>query len=699
MTVVRAALVQTTWTGDKESMIDKHEEYAREAAAQGAQVICFQELFYGPYFCQVQDSQFYEYAEAVPGPTTERFQALAKELRLVIVLPVYEREEPFLYNTAAVIDADGSYLGKYRKQHIPHVGGFWEKFYFRPGNGGYPVFDTAVGKVGVYICYDRHFPEGWRALGLNGAQIVFNPSATSRGLSEYLWSIEQPAAAVANEYYVGAINRVGIEDLGDDDFYGQSYFVDPEGNYVGDKGDAHKPELIVRDLDLDLIQTVRERWAFYRDRRPDAYDDLVTSVTTLISGGTDRLRDRSGQGRRPRRRRDHRRRRRSRQHRPRQRPREHRRHRDRRDRQVRRSPAGSTATPTWSCRSAGPTPRTPSRPARRAAAWGGTTTIIDFAVQRTGERVQDGLAAWHEKAAGNCAIDYGFHQILGGVDDDSLKAMDELVADGITSFKLFMAYPGVFYSDDGQILRAMQQARENGALIMMHAENGMAIDVLVAQALARGETDPINHGLTRPWETEEEATHRAIMLARLTGAPLYVVHMRAKQAVATLAEARDEGYNVFGETCPQYLYLSLEEQLGAPGFEGAKWVCTHPAAVPRRGPPGRAVALPAHRRPQRGQHRPLPVLHEGAEGARHRRLLQDPQRDRVGRAPDGPALPGRRRRARSPSSAGSSSAPPPRPGCSASTAARASSRRAPTPTSSSTTRRATRASGTRRPTT
>jgi dihydropyrimidinase len=211
-----------------------------------------------------------------------------------------------------------------------------------------------------------------------------------------------------------------------------------------------------------------------------------------------------------------------------------------------------------------------------AAAWGGTTTIIDFAVQRTGERVQDGLAAWHEKAAGNCAIDYGFHQILGGVDDDSLKAMDDLVADGITSFKLFMAYPGVFYSDDGQILRAMQQARENGSLIMMHAENGMAIDVLVAQALARGDTDPIHHGLTRPWETEQEATHRAIMLARLTGAPLYIVHMSAKQAVQTLAEARDQGFNVFGETCPQYLYLSLEEQLGAPGFEGAKWVCSTP---------------------------------------------------------------------------------------------------------------------------
>jgi dihydropyrimidinase len=211
-----------------------------------------------------------------------------------------------------------------------------------------------------------------------------------------------------------------------------------------------------------------------------------------------------------------------------------------------------------------------------AAAWGGTTTIIDFAVQRTGERVQDGLAAWHAKADGNCAVDYAFHQIVGGVDDDALKAMDELVAEGVTSFKLFMAYPGVFYSDDGQILRAMQRAADNGSMIMMHAENGTAIDVLVQQALARGETDPVNHGLTRPWETEEEATHRAIMLARLTGAPLYIVHMSAKQAVETLARHRAEGYNVFGETCPQYLYLSLEEQLGAPGFEGAKWVCSTP---------------------------------------------------------------------------------------------------------------------------
>ena len=276
MTTVRAALVQATWTGDKESMISHHEEQARLAAADGAQVICFQELFYGPYFCQVQDSGYYEYAEPVPGPTTERFARLAGELGLVMVLPVYEQEQPgLLYNTAAVIDADGSYLGKYRKHHIPDLHGFWEKFYFRPGTGGYPVFDTAAGKIGVYICYDRHFPEGWRALGLNGAQIVFNPSATSAGLSNYLWKLEQPAAAVANEYYVGAINRVGTEPLGDDDFYGTSYFVDPEGQLVGDAGSRTKGELIIRDLDLSLIGTVRDRWAFYRDRRPDSYGDLT----------------------------------------------------------------------------------------------------------------------------------------------------------------------------------------------------------------------------------------------------------------------------------------------------------------------------------------------------------------------------------------------------------------------------------------
>jgi dihydropyrimidinase len=212
-----------------------------------------------------------------------------------------------------------------------------------------------------------------------------------------------------------------------------------------------------------------------------------------------------------------------------------------------------------------------------AAAFGGTTTIIDFAVQRMGEDVHDGLAAWHQKADGNCAVDYGFHQIIGGVDDASLKAMSDLTLnEGVTSFKLFMAYPGVFYSDDGQILRAMQRAADLGATIMMHAENGPAIDVLVAQALERGETDPRYHSLTRPVEMEEEATHRAIMLAKVAKAPLYIVHMSAKEAVDAVARARHLGANVFGETCPQYLYLSLEEHLSKAGFEGAAYVCSTP---------------------------------------------------------------------------------------------------------------------------
>jgi dihydropyrimidinase len=212
----------------------------------------------------------------------------------------------------------------------------------------------------------------------------------------------------------------------------------------------------------------------------------------------------------------------------------------------------------------------------RAACWGGTTTIIDFAIQKYGERVMDSLSAWHEKAAGQCAVDYGFHQIIGEVNDDSLKAMKGLMDEGISSYKLFMAYPGVFYSDDAQIFRAMRVGADTGLMTMMHAENGPAIDAMVSELLAQGKTDPYYHGVARAWQMEEEATHRAIMLANLTNAPLYVVHVSAKQAVEQLAAARDAGQNVFAETCPQYLYLNMEEQLGAGGFEGAKWVCSTP---------------------------------------------------------------------------------------------------------------------------
>jgi N-carbamoylputrescine amidase len=275
--IVRAALVQSSWTGDKGSMIETAVSLAREAAAQEARVLCFQELFYGPYFCQVQDPLYFSLTEPVPGgPTTELMCKLARELNMVLVVPVFEEEQPGVYyNTAFVVDADGTYLGKYRKTHIPQVHGFLEKYYFRPGNLGYPVFHTAVGTIGVYICYDRHFPEGWRALGLAGARIVFNPSATSRSLSQYLWSLEQPAAAVANEYFVGAINRVGVEPLGDDDFYGSSYFVDPRGQIVGEAAPDDSNAVVVQDLDMDLLVQVRQTWAFYRDRNPAAYLSLV----------------------------------------------------------------------------------------------------------------------------------------------------------------------------------------------------------------------------------------------------------------------------------------------------------------------------------------------------------------------------------------------------------------------------------------
>ncbi|MBW1878049.1 MAG: acyltransferase [Deltaproteobacteria bacterium] len=260
----------------KEAMFQKHIPYIEQAGEQGVQILCLQEIFNGPYFCPSQDPRWYASAEAVPGPTVERLVPYAKKYKMVIVVPIYEKaQRGVYYNTAAVIDADGTYLGKYRKQHIPQVAGFWEKFFFRPGNGGYPVFKTRYATIGVYICYDRHFPEGARCLGLNGAEIVFNPSATVAGLSQYLWKLEQPAHAVANGYYVGAINRVGTEppwNIGK--FYGTSYFVNPRGQFVAE-GSEDGDELVIGDLDLEMIDEVRNTWQFYRDRRPDAYDELV----------------------------------------------------------------------------------------------------------------------------------------------------------------------------------------------------------------------------------------------------------------------------------------------------------------------------------------------------------------------------------------------------------------------------------------
>lgn len=262
----------------REDAINLHLGFIEQAAKQGVQILCMQEIFTGPYFCAEQSTRWYGMTERIPdGPTVKLMQETAKKHGMAIVVPIYEEEMTGVYyNTAAVIDADGTYLGKYRKHHIPHVApGFWEKFYFKPGNLGYTVFQTQFAKIGVYICYDRHFPEGARALGLNGAEIVFNPSATVAGLSEYLWKLEQPAHAVANGYFVGAINRVGHEqpwDIGE--FYGQSYFCSPRGKILVE-GSRDKSELVIADLNLDEIEEVRRVWQFYRDRRPETYGDLV----------------------------------------------------------------------------------------------------------------------------------------------------------------------------------------------------------------------------------------------------------------------------------------------------------------------------------------------------------------------------------------------------------------------------------------
>ena len=260
----------------KEAAVQKHIPFIEDAGKQGVQILCLQEIFSTPYFCPGQDAKWYASAEPIPGPTIERMQEYAKKYQMVMVVPIYEKEQPgVLYNSAAVIDADGKYLGKYRKNHIPHTSGFWEKFFFRPGNLGYPVFETAYAKVGVYICYDRHFPEGARALGLNGAEIVYNPSATVAGLSQYLWKLEQPAHAVANGYFMGCINRVGSEkpwNVGE--FYGNSYFVDPRGQMVTEAS-QDKDELVVAEIDLDMIEEVRSTWQFFRARRPESYDELT----------------------------------------------------------------------------------------------------------------------------------------------------------------------------------------------------------------------------------------------------------------------------------------------------------------------------------------------------------------------------------------------------------------------------------------
>ena len=436
---------------------------------------------------------------------------------MVIVLPMYEIEQAGLYyNTAAVIDADGTYLGKYRKQHIPQVKGFWEKFYFRPGNGGYPVFDTAVGKVGVYICYDRHFPEGWRALGLNGAEIVFNPSATHRGLSEYIWRVEQPAAAVANMYYVGAINRVGIEaDIGDNDFYGQSYFVDPRGQvrrrrrrrlqagadrarprHGQDQGGPRPLGVLPRPppgrlrragrarMSKDADQERHRRQRHRAQRRADVLIDGETIAAVLAPGQAEAL--------------------------------------------------GVTADTTIDATGKYVIPGGIDVHTHMELPFGGTfaSDTFETGTDRRGvgrrhhdrrlrraahrrERAATASPSGTRKADGNCAIDYGFHLIIGGVDDESLKAMSYLVDnEGITSFKLFMAYPGVLLhrrrpDPAGDADRRRVRRDDHDARRERHRHRR------ARRPGARPRRDrPEVPLLTRPAELEGEATNRAIVLGQ-----------------------------------------------------------------------------------------------------------------------------------------------------------------------------------------
>src|SRR5689334_15688097 len=285
MTTIRGGLIQMALKAStdkspqeiRQAMLDAHLPLIEKAGKEGVQILCFQEVFTQPYFCPSQDAKWYAAAEAIPdGPTTRLMQELAKKHQMVIVVPIYEEAMTGVYyNTAAVIDADGSYLGKTRKTHIPQVAGFWEKFFFKPGSTDYPVYKTLYCKLGVYICYDRHFPEGWRALALNGAEYIVNPSATVAGLSEHLWKLEQPASAVANGFYIGAVNRVGTEapwNIGR--FYGSAYFVNPRGKIIA-KASEDKDELLVTDMDWDMVREVRNLWQFFRDRRPETYGGLT----------------------------------------------------------------------------------------------------------------------------------------------------------------------------------------------------------------------------------------------------------------------------------------------------------------------------------------------------------------------------------------------------------------------------------------
>ena len=527
--IVRSALFQATWPGSKEKMIEKHVRAAEEAAKHGAQIMCWQELFYGPYFCQVQDVKHYSWTEHIPdGPTTQLAMDLARRSEMVLIVPVYEEDQPGVYyNTAAVIDADGAFLGKYRKTHIPQVNGFWEKFYFRPGNLGYPVFTTAVGKVGVYICYDRHFPEGPRMLGLHGAELDLHPvgdlarsvdapagKSSSDHTRSSTASSSAPSTALARKknsdrtttmvHRTSAIRAASMCPTSSPAIQKpatpKSSSLSPisiltwfrksatRGSSIGTGGRrcmaTLSPHRIYPHGNRSLPMTTM---LLKNGRVITATDDYVADV--YVEGEkikaigqnlpmpADKTLDVTG-------------------------------------RYI--IPGGIDVHTHMDLPFGGTFSADDFETGTIAAAHGGTTTIVDFAVQSKGTSMHQALDTWLKKADGKVAIDYGIHLILTELPDEALPEMDAMVKhEGVTSFKLFTAYPGVFMADDATIFKAMKHTANNGGLICMHAENGGVIDLIVQRLLAEGKTAPNYHALSRPDTAEEEAAHRVIALSEM----------------------------------------------------------------------------------------------------------------------------------------------------------------------------------------
>ncbi len=272
----RLALIQHAVEPDHAANLDHVEGMIRRAASDGAEVICLPEVFHAPFAMTDLGYEFFRAAESIPGPVTDRMAQVAAELAVVLIVPVYEiAGRGVYYNTAAVIDADGSLVGRYRKQHIPLSPIFYEKLYFKPGNLGYPVFDTAAGRIGVYICHDRHYPEGARILALGGAEMILIPVATPTvSLSSDVFELEIRAHAVFNEVFVAAVNRVGVE--GDFTYYGRSLVCGPDGSILAQAGGDE--EIVVADIDFADIDERRLRWQFYRDRRPTTYTPLTEEL-------------------------------------------------------------------------------------------------------------------------------------------------------------------------------------------------------------------------------------------------------------------------------------------------------------------------------------------------------------------------------------------------------------------------------------